>query len=159
MYLDPGKVLNLVNVDAQTIVVFCQLSNSTFTIPMMIVLSVILICLEIGVIGLIGPFLLLVALVLQNVVQAKTSFYRKSMMQFTDKRSKALNEFFAGIKIIKYYAWEKVVNRKIRDIRSKELELIYKGGLMIGLVDVIATTIPIFMMISIFGIYAAVGNN
>lgn len=41
-------------------------------------------------------------------------------MKWKDKRAKAVYEYFNGIKIIKYYAWEEVVYNKVREYRKKE---------------------------------------
>lgn len=38
---------------------------------------------------------------------------RKDQLIFSDQRSKCISEYFSGIKIIKYYGWEKIVQTKI----------------------------------------------
>lgn len=34
---------------------------------------------------------------------------RKDQLFWSDKRSKSVNEYFSGIRIIKYYGWEQMV--------------------------------------------------
>lgn len=69
--------------------------------PVMIVVSLGLIIAEIGPIGLVTP----IFFVLGSYIQSKLNKYgfelRKFLLQFTDKRSKAVNEFFEGIRVIK----------------------------------------------------------
>ena len=158
-YANVGRVMNLVNVDCNAIYGFTQMMLFLFSSPFIIIISIILICLEIGVIGLIGPALLIVGMFIQNYIQKKALKYRKLSLQYTDARSKALNEFFAGIKIIKYYAWENVVNDKIQSIREKEISLLFKQMVLRGMNDVVSTVIPIAISIGVFGIYAANGND
>ena len=158
-YQDAGKVMNLVNVDTNTIYGFTQMMLFLFNAPIMIIVAVVLIILEIGWIGLIGPGMLLIGMVLQNVVQSYAFSYRKQSLTFTDARTKALNEFFSGIKIIKYYAWESVVFDKIQKIRKSEVALLLKQLVLRGMTDVIATTVPILISITVFGIYVSMGND
>ena len=158
-YANVGRVMNLVNVDCNAIYGFSQMMLFLFSSPFVIVISIILICLEIGVIGLIGPGLLIIGMFIQNIIQKKALKYRKLSLQYTDARSKALSEFFSGIKIIKYYAWENVVNDKIQSIREKEVSLLFKQMVLRGSSDVVSTVVPIAISIGVFGIYAAQGNE
>jgi hypothetical protein len=43
---------------------------------------------------------------------------RKDQLHWSDKRSKCVNEYFTGIRIIKYYGWEDIVTNKIEAIRK-----------------------------------------
>ncbi len=158
-YQDAGKVMNLINVDTNTIYGFTQMMLFMFNAPILITVSIVLIILEIGWIGLIGPGMLLLGMIAQNVVQSYAFKYRKQSLTFTDARTKALNEFFSGIKIIKYYAWESVVYDKIQNIRKKEVALLLKQLILRGMTDVIATFVPIAISITVFSIYVAMGNE
>ena len=46
---------------------------------------------------------------------------RRTMMKKSDARIKLMNEILTGIRVIKYYCWEKPFKGKIMDIRNKEL--------------------------------------
>lgn len=52
---------------------------------------------------------------------------RRLLLQYTDKRSKAVNEFFEGIRVIKYYAWEDMVSERIFNIRKGERDALMKS--------------------------------
>ena len=158
-YQDAGKVMNLVNVDANTIYGFTQMMLFLFNAPIIITVAIVLIILEIGWIGLIGPGMLLLGMIVQNVIQSYAFKYRKQSLTYTDSRTKALNEFFSGIKIIKYYAWESVVFDKIQKIRVSEVSLLLKQLVLRGMTDVVATFVPIAISICVFGIYVALGNE
>ena len=45
----------------------------------------------------------------------------KDQLHWSDRRSKRINEYFASIKIIKYYGWEELVTANIKNIRKEEL--------------------------------------
>ena len=45
-------------------------------------------------------------------------------MVFKDSRIKLLNEIFNGIKVLKFYAWEKAFLLKVEHIRKKEIQVL-----------------------------------
>ena len=47
-------------------------------------------------------------------------------MKLKDSRMKMMNEVLAGIKVLKFYAWENAFREKIKDIRKKELTVLRK---------------------------------
>lgn len=51
-------------------------------------------------------------------------------MKFTDRRIKLMNEILSGIKILKFYAWEKAFLGQIRDCREKELVALKKSQIL-----------------------------
>ena len=47
-------------------------------------------------------------------------------MKLKDSRMKMMNEVLAGIKVLKFYAWENAFREKIKAIREKELTTLRK---------------------------------
>lgn len=80
-------------------------------------------------------------------------------MIWKDKRAKAVEEYFSGIKIIKYYAWEKYVFSKIKSIRSQEHNYLFTNAKIRSTVDVITNVTPLFLAIAVFSGYIASGNE
>ncbi|XP_029781122.1 ATP-binding cassette sub-family C member 11 isoform X1 [Suricata suricatta] len=50
--------------------------------------------------------------------------------EVSDKRIRVTNEVLAGIKLIKMYAWEKPLEKIIKDLRKKERKLLEKSGVI-----------------------------
>lgn len=48
--------------------------------------------------------------------------YRKKALHTTDRRVNLMNEILSGIRIIKYYCWEKPFLRKIDKVREEEMK-------------------------------------
>lgn len=80
-------------------------------------------------------------------------------MFWTDKRTKCVNEYFSGIRIIKYYGWEQLVFDKIEDIRTEEIKLNFKQLLLRTYIECIMNMLPIFSSIIIFGVYSAINGQ
>jgi ATP-binding cassette subfamily C (CFTR/MRP) protein 1 len=85
----------------------------------MIITAIVLLITEVGWIGLIAPGMFAVGMFFQNKITKKGFALRKDQLFWTDKRTKCVNEYFSGIRIIKYYGWEKLIADKIEDIRSE----------------------------------------
>lgn len=76
-----------------------------------------------------------------------------------DSRVKLMTEFLNGIKVIKFYSWEKFFLNKINTVREKELkQLKAKKYLDAGCVYFWAST-PILMSVLTFTTYVLLGNK
>jgi len=84
---------------------------------------------------------------------------RKSLMKYADRRSKMINEYFTGIKIIKYYAWEDMVTKNIADNRAKESVKIVDTFSLRALIELILNSVPMLIAVTVFGIYIGTGNE
>lgn len=74
-------------------------------------------------------------------------------MGIADKRGKKIGEIINGIKIIKFNAWEKIMNKMILIFRAEEGNLIKRTFLLYGLSASISTVIPVLFGIVVFTIY------
>ena len=158
-YYDTGKVLTLATVDAYSIWGFCMFGSYAVTSPLMIGIAIVLICLEVGLLGLIGPAILLVGMILQAIVQKRTEKIRKGTLYYNDKRSKALNEFINGIRIIKFYGWENMVQKKVQAIRHHEVNFVFKTTVLRSVAELITSVVPISISIIIFALYETARNE
>ena len=125
-YLEVGTIMNNVNVDVMSFYFFIMLSTFLFSAPLMILTAIVLLVLEMGWIGLAAPLMFSFGMWAQQKLMTKGFQMRKDQLFWSDKRSKCVNEYFSGIRIIKYYGWEKLVADKIDDIRKEELNLNFK---------------------------------
>ena len=158
-YYDSGKVLTLATVDAFAVWGFCMFGSFAVTSPLMIIIAIVLICLEVGLLGLIGPAILLLGMILQAIIQKKSEKVRKDTLYYNDKRSKALNEFINGIRIIKFYGWEHMVQKKVQAVRHHEVNFIFKTAVLRSFAELITSVVPISISIIIFALYETVRNE
>lgn len=154
-YQDTGKLMNLINIDVNAIYMYLQMSFFLVSSPIILVISIVLIIIEVQWAGAIGIFILFIGFYIQAKTQNVVLKYRKEMLKYTDQRSKAINEFISGIKIIKYYGWEKLVISRIEKIRNHEASTIYRQSLLRGVIDLISTFFPLVISVVVFAIYAS----
>ncbi|KRX01143.1 P-loop containing nucleoside triphosphate hydrolase [Pseudocohnilembus persalinus] len=158
-YYETGKIMNIVTVDQQMFYYMGLLSSYLMAGPFMIIISMVLICVEIGYWGLITPFLFIVSFSLQGKMNRLTYTVRQKIMLFKDKRAKAVIEFFQGIRIIKYYGWENVVDKKIEEIRKNESEYLLQQAYIRTFVDAVSNVSPVLIAIVVLACYVAAGNE
>ena len=59
---------------------------------------------------------------INTVVFSIVSKQRRLVLKYSDMRVKMMNEVLAGIRIIKFYAWERPFGKEVGGLRGKELE-------------------------------------
>ena len=94
-----------INVDIMSFYYFIMMGTFIFSAPIMIIVAIVLLILEVGWIGLAAPILFFAGMFFQQKIMKKALTLRKDQLFWTDKRTKCVNEYFSGIRIIKYYGW------------------------------------------------------
>ena len=61
-------------------------------------------------------------LIIQFITVGFANPIRLKVLKTTDSRVKLMNEILTGIRVIKYYCWEKPFKGKIHDLRKEELK-------------------------------------
>lgn len=97
--------MNNVNVDAMAFYYFIMMSTFLFSAPAMITVAIVMLILEVGWIGVVAPILFFLGMAFQQKIMKKGFEMRKDQLYWSDRRSKCVNEYFSGIRIIKYYGW------------------------------------------------------
>ena len=147
--------MNNVNVDVMSFYFFIMMSSFLFSAPGMILTAIVLLVIEMGWIGLVAPLMFFFGMFAQQKLMKKGFEMRKDQLFWSDKRSKCVNEYFTGIRIIKYYGWEELVSEKIDNIRKEELRLNFKVLMIRTYVEVIMNMLPIFSSIIIFAVFVS----
>ena len=103
----------------------------------------------------IGIYILM--LIVQMGVSSASFPIRNNALSSLDARVKLMNEVLTGIRVIKYYCWEKPFKGKIDEIRNAELKLHTKMTyLMNSGIDMLMTLIPQLVPLACFSLYPSV---
>ena len=82
---------------------------------------------------------------------------RMRVLDKTDARVKLMNEVLTGIRVIKYYCWEKPFKGKIHDLRKVELKNTEKMAWIMSVgIDCMMSTIPNIVPLVCFSMYPSV---
>lgn len=74
-------------------------------------------------------------------------------MAVSDKRGRKINEIISGVKIIKFTAWEKIMNRLTKSFRTEEGKWILKAFTLYNFSHSISSMIPTILGVVIFTLY------
>lgn len=97
--------MNNISVDVASFNLFLTTGTFVLSAPVMILGGIFMLILEVGWIGLVAPFMFFIGMAIQQIFMTKGFELRKDQLLWSDKRSKYVNEYFSGIRIIKYYGW------------------------------------------------------
>lgn len=117
-----GQVVNMMSNDTQQLQRFLQFFGFTLVAPIQIIISLVLIYQQVGNATWVGIGFMFLLVPVNGVVFSNVSKMRRKVLKYSDARVKMINEILAGIRIIKFYAWEKPFGKEVQRLREKELK-------------------------------------
>eukprot|EP00181_Compsopogon_caeruleus_P000064 CAMPEP_0184682668 /NCGR_PEP_ID=MMETSP0312-20130426/8220_1 /TAXON_ID=31354 /ORGANISM="Compsopogon coeruleus, Strain SAG 36.94" /LENGTH=1331 /DNA_ID=CAMNT_0027134483 /DNA_START=219 /DNA_END=4214 /DNA_ORIENTATION=+ len=154
-----GQIVNLMQLDAQRLADFSQVSHVTWAAPVQLVVSVALLLVYIGPAGAIGLLVTLLSFPLQGKLVRAQASYRKKNITITDERVKLTNEVLQGIKAVKFYAWEEPFAQLVEEIRGRELATIRMSIIVRSAFMMVLMGLPTIVAVVTFAFYSAVFNH
>ncbi|XP_075710611.1 multidrug resistance-associated protein 1-like [Rhinoderma darwinii] len=148
-----GELVNLMSSDAQQLMDLTVNVNLLWSAPFQIFMAIVFLWQELGASVLAGVAVLVLIIPLNAYIAAKVKQLKKSHLKSKDQRIKLLNEILHGIKILKLYAWEPSYQRKVVDIREREMEVLKSSGYLTTFSMLTLTCIPFLVSIATFGVY------
>ncbi|KAK6096277.1 hypothetical protein MT418_004126 [Batrachochytrium dendrobatidis] len=147
-----GKILNLINVDAEKISQAIQGVAEAYSTPIQIAVAIYLLGQLLGYSVWAGAGALFSALLIQGGMIGFFVKYQRLFLDFGDKRLKALREMLYGIKIIKFRALEEFFFDRITAIRNGQIKALKNYYIVqvffVGIIQVIPVLMPIVAFIA-----------
>ena len=82
------------------------------------------------------------------------------MLKYSDSRVKMMNEILTGIRIIKFYAWEKPFGKEVDRLRGKELKALTQYAYFVACIfSLILSSVPFIQPILVFTTYTAIQDE
>ncbi|XP_015735775.1 multidrug resistance-associated protein 1-like isoform X4 [Coturnix japonica] len=148
-----GEMVNLMSADAQQLLELIVNINLLWSAPFQIIMAVVFLWKELGPSVLAGVAVLLLVIPINALIAAKVKCLKKCQMKYSDQQVKLLSEMLHGIKILKLYAWEPSYQRKVMDIREREVDVLKSSGYLTTYSMLTLTCIPFMVSLSMFGVY------
>jgi len=149
-----GQVVNMMSNDTTQLQRFLQFVGFTLVAPIQIIIALVLIYGQVGNATWVGVGFMFCLIPINGVVFSSVSKQRRKVLKYSDARVKMVNEVLAGIRIIKFYAWEKPFGKELNRLRDKELKaltnLAYTSAIGFSLIMLSA---PIINPILVFLVY------
>jgi ATP-binding cassette subfamily C (CFTR/MRP) protein 1 len=154
-----GKIITMFSDDTNQIRSFFYFMCNSICAPLQIGACLYLIYQEVGVATFVGLGYSIFVVPIGGAAFGYVAKLIREKMTFTDSRVKLMNEILTGIRIIKYYAWEKPFLKKISEIRDIEVQFLYKMGYIFnGVFAVFLLGAPQIQTVLIFFTYISLNH-
>ncbi len=121
------------------------------------VICVTMVAWQMGRITWVAIAIYVIMLIIQFITVGCAQPIRGKVLKTTDARVKLMNEILTGIRVIKYYCWEKPFKGKVHDIRQVELRLHKKMTWLMNFgIDCLMTIVPNIVPLVCFSLYPSV---
>ena len=154
-----GKIVTLMSNDVNKLQDLFSMIHNLWAAPIFIVASFTLLYDVIEWSAFVGFACILIAAPFTATVAKKLFALRRLVVQCADKRVNILSEVVSGMKVIKYYAWEKTFKGKAEKIREEEINLVWRAQKISALFGVALFSTPIFIAVCSFGSFSLAGNE
>ncbi|KAG9063667.1 hypothetical protein KI688_003778 [Linnemannia hyalina] len=150
---DTGMITNLMAVDANRI---SSMGSSVFflyTGPIEIALGVVMLYGLLGPSSLVGLGVMFLTSPAHHFAARKYSKIQESLMETRDRRVGLMSELLQGIRMIKFFAWEKKIQKKIMEVRDQELRRFVRLYIINTFFTLLWFTSPILVTVMSFTSY------
>ncbi|XP_053927351.1 ATP-binding cassette sub-family C member 2 [Cuculus canorus] len=154
-----GETVNLMSADAQRFMDMANFVHQLWSSPLQIILSIVFLWEELGpsVLAGIAVMVLLIPINAFLVARAKTIQVRN--MKNKDERMKIMGEILNGIKILKLFAWEPSFEKRVNEIRARELKDLVNFSYLQSISVFVFTCAPFLVSLASFAVYVLVDEN
>lgn len=153
-----GEIVNLMAVDAHRFYEMSPYILIGVTAPMVLGLALYFLYIVIGVAAFAGLAALLAMFPLSGILAKQLQTLQYKQMTVKDERVKSISEILAGIKVIKFYAWEPSFQETIGETRTKELKYLRGAAMLNATTEFIWTLTPFLVSFVTFTTYVMLGN-
>jgi len=152
-YVDEGRVMNHMTVDPIHIVAFFNLAHYIWTLPIQIAIGFFILYFQLGKSALISSILVLLLVPVQYMLAWKLARIHKRIMELSDRRMKISNELLQSIKLLKLYAWERLMEGSVTVARQRELCMMLRAALLRTFSVTCTDAIPYMACLLTFSLY------
>ncbi|NXL76832.1 MRP7 protein, partial [Leptocoma aspasia] len=154
-----GEIVNFMSTDTDRLVNFCRSFHELWSLPVQLAITLYLLYQQVGVAFLGGVALALLLVPINKIIANRIMVNNKKMLQHKDARVKLMTEFLCGIRVIKFYAWEKHFSTRINACRAKELQKSRAVSYLDALCVYMWAALPVVVSIAIFVTYVLLGHQ
>lgn len=148
-----GKMTSMISSDTDKFTFLMPMINQLWGAPLQLMVCLFMLTQYVGVAILGGLVVMVLMIIVSNFFRAKALVLQKEATKVKDQRLKLELELMKIIKIVKLYAWETDVYKRIKQVRDHEVELQLKYKFWNSGINMAFNLSPILVALSTFGIY------
>jgi ATP-binding cassette, subfamily C (CFTR/MRP), member 1 len=147
-------------VDTMQLQRFLQFAGFTVVAPLQIIIALILIYRQVGNATWVGVAYMVLLAPINMRVFGIVAKMRIKVLKYSDMRVKMMNEILTGIRIIKFYAWERPFGKEVSGVRGKEMDALTKLAYTVAVgFSIILLSTPIVQPVIVFVTYVNIQDE
>ncbi|XP_031432945.1 multidrug resistance-associated protein 1-like [Clupea harengus] len=154
-----GEIVNLVSADTQKLMDFVVYFNAVWVAPIEIALCLFFLWQRLGPSALAGIATVILIFPLNGFIAKMRSKLQEVQMKYMDSRIKLMNEILSGIKILKFYAWEKAFLERVIGYREPELKALRKSQILYSISFASFNASSFLIAFAMFGVYVLIDEK
>uniref|UniRef100_A0A8B9NCF5 Canalicular multispecific organic anion transporter 1 n=1 Tax=Accipiter nisus TaxID=211598 RepID=A0A8B9NCF5_9AVES len=154
-----GETVNLMSADAQRFMDTANFVHQLWSSPLQIILSIVFLWRELGPSVLAGIAVIVLLIPINGFLVAKAKTIQVRNMKNKDERMKTMNEILNGIKILKLFAWEPSFEKRVNEVRARELKDLVNFSYLQSISIFLFTCAPFLVSLASFAVYVLVDEN
>nr|QST14991.1 ABCC10 protein [Diaphanosoma celebensis] len=154
-----AKWSNLMSTDIDRVVNFCPSFHAFWSLPVQVAVTLYFLHSQVGLAFLAGVGFAVLLVPVNRIIAVRIGRLSGRMMAAKDRRVQLINELLTGIRVIKYYAWERHFRHKIEGLREEELKALKGLKYLDALCVYFWATTPVLVAILTFSTYVFMGGE
>jgi ABC-type multidrug transport system fused ATPase/permease subunit len=150
-----GKLITHLSADAMRLQQTPRQLVTVLVAPVTLVACLILLCIQIGVAGLIGFIVIVLASPFQGYIAKLVFEQRRKSTAYTEKRSKLLQELLMSMSTIKMFTYERPFMARLNSIRADEMDGVRNIRFLLSLSLSVMQCLPLLGSVFAFIMYSA----
>ncbi|TKY46998.1 ABC transporter C family member 3 [Spatholobus suberectus] len=146
-----GEIINLMTVDAARIGEFCWFMHDPWMCVLQVALALLILYRSVGVASIAALAATVIVMLLNLPVLSLQEKFQGKVMEFKDKRMKAMSDILKNMRILKLQAWEMKFLSKITQLRNTEEIWLKKFLVGTTIVRFLFHNAPTFIAVVTFG--------
>ena len=149
-----GEIENLASNDSQRVSFVYYFISYSIAAPIQLTVLMFLIYEEVGNAMWLALAIPMLTFPLQRTLADALEKHNKAALEASDERVKLVQELVNGIRLVKYYAWERWFSERIQDAREEELRSKFSIAMINAVNQVLLTAAPILSAVAVFLSYS-----
>lgn len=154
-----GKLLTMLSADISRIEGAVEFFHCMWVAPIIIVVTIIMLCMQIGASGLIGFVVFLIAIPFSTLNMKWYLSLRQKSIEWTEKRTKLLAELLGNMPVIKMFTYELPFLSQLSGYRAKEMGYLRYLLYTRSLNETITLNLPLIASVLSFVVFSRLGNK
>jgi ABC-type multidrug transport system fused ATPase/permease subunit len=154
-----GEMVTYMSADAERIWMAVLFVNWLWLGPAMVIGAMGLLAAEIGISSLSAIAVIFILCFIQQRISKYVGKERENLVKYTDLRVKMTNEVLQGVRVIKYYGWERPMRDKVNEIRNEEVKYLSKYQLHRLSLTAMTYIVPLLATFALFLTFVGLGGQ